>query len=320
MASRLLTTLAERLFPDAPSRTAFLDSIDHPTGDHKPAIIWTEEPDAVWRQEHAAPFPDVLRPWVPPQWIDVLRDGARIGQDPLYENGALYPLDLSSIWAASPLLSLAPSLGRQVLDLCAAPGGKSIFASRALQPNLLMANEVIGKRLGILRHNLKRCRIPRAWTQRLDPAEWGSRASGAFDVVLVDAPCSGQSLLLKGIDNPGCFHPSVVQHNARRQRRILSEAARALAPGGHMLYTTCTFAPDENEKVITWLLKRTPALAPLEVPQLSRWKSRLAGFPCYRLFPQDGLGAGGFACLLHQVSSGTRGDLAADLLGYPVGD
>jgi 16S rRNA C967 or C1407 C5-methylase (RsmB/RsmF family) len=320
MASRLLLSLAERLFADPTDQASFLSVLSNPPGENLRAILWTGHPNPIWRADHVVPPPVAMQSWPRPEWIDVLREGTRPGQEPPYLEGEFYPLDLSSVWAASPLLGLGPPEAPRVLDVCAAPGGKSIFASLALRPAVLLSNEVIGKRLGILRHNLNRCRIANAFTQRLDPAELGAKMPGAFDVVLVDAPCSGQSLLCKGIENPGCFHPSVVQQNARRQRRILAEAARTLAPGGHLLYTTCTFAPDENERVIAWLLKRSPSLRAREVGHLAPWQSRLAEFPCYRLFPQSGLGAGGFTCLLSETSTGCRGELPTETLAYPTCD
>ena len=77
----------------------------------------------------------------------------------------------------------------------------------------------------------------------------------------------------KGIENPGCFHPNTVNHNARRQRRILAAAADMVRPGGWMLYSTCTFAPDENEKLIDWLLKRRDDFEVVPVGHLAAWQS-----------------------------------------------
>ncbi len=318
MPSRLLLNLAQRLFPGEPERNAFLQSLETPAPERR-AVIWTGSPDPTWRSAHTTPPPPELSDWPWPRWLDIVTPGVRPGQDDLHEAGAFYSLDVSSIWAASPLWIIETPPSPRVLDVCAAPGGKSIFASRALAPGLLLSNEVIGKRLGILRHNLARCGIPHAFTQRLDPADLGAQLPEAFDVVLVDAPCSGQSLLTKGIDNPGCFHTTVVQHNSRRQRRILAEAARTVTPGGHLLYTTCTFSPEENEKVIGWFLQRTPEFRAIEVPHLAPWRSRLRDDPAYRLFPHQGLGAGGFACLLRREGSGPASTgIAPEVLGYPV--
>ncbi len=119
-----------------------------------------------------------------------------------------------------------------------------------------------------------------------------------MDVVVVDAPCTGQSLLAKGETAPGCFHPVQINKNANRQRRILANAAQAVAPEGYLAYMTCAYSPEENEDTIAWLLARFPQFQPVIVPALHLFQSHLTDLPCYRMMPQDGLGAGAFTCLL----------------------
>ena len=248
-----------------------------------------------------------------PEWVPAFvreKDGAGEGE------GA-YGLDLSSVWEMLPLGEIGRPV-RRLLDLCAAPGGKSLLAARWVEPEFHLANEVVPKRLGILRHNLARCGVA-AFTQRLMPERLAELAAAAFDLVLVDAPCSGQSLLARGIENPGCFHPATVKGNAMRQRKILAAAARCVAPGGWMLFTTCTFAPDENEKNVGWFTKRHDGFEPVAVASMERWRSRLGGEACYRLGPHEGLGAGGFACLLRRHGeAGDLPELAAELTAFPV--
>nr|WP_270589145.1 hypothetical protein [Akkermansia muciniphila] len=130
------------------------------------------------------------------------------GSLPDYECGYYYPLDLSSVWETAPLAHL-PFRPERCLDMCAAPGGKSILAQTRVSPQEHVSNEVNPKRLGILRHNLLRCGFTNLYTQRLRPDQWAELAPGCFDLILADAPCSGQSLLAKGIPNPGCFNSSV---------------------------------------------------------------------------------------------------------------
>ena len=119
----------------------------------------------------------------------------------------------------------------------------------------------------------------------------------SVDLVLVDAPCSGQSLLAKGQKVPGCFHPVTLQRNASRQKRILAAAATLVRPGGHLAYMTCTYAPEENEQVGRWFQKKFPDFQPQRVPPLAAYQSPLCDWPCYRLWPQLGLGAGAFTSL-----------------------
>lgn len=234
-----------------------------------------------------------------------------------YRNGYYYPLDLSSVWETAPLAQIPQPM--RCLDLCAAPGGKTILAQTRVTPFEHISNEVHAKRLGMMRSNLSRTGFGNLYTQRLRPDQWAELAPLSFDLLLVDAPCSGQSLLAKGIVNPGCFHPSTMKGNAKRQRSILHCAIKTLAPGGLLLYTTCTFAPDENEKTIAYILKRYEDMEAVSVETLSVFRSPIADFPCYRLLPTAGFGSGGFSCLLRK--KGTQEplpELEKDILAWPV--
>ncbi len=273
-------------------------------------------------QGYAPPFSadKTARPWGHPDIVALHADEAenKPGAHPDYEAGFYYPLDLSSVWETAPLAHL-PYRPARCLDMCSAPGGKTILTQTRLRPQEHIANEVHPKRLGILRHNLTRCGFTGLYTQRLRPDQWAELAPEAFDLILVDAPCSGQSLPAKGIDNPGCFNSSVTGGNAKRQRGILLSALRCLAPGGHLLYTTCTYAPEENERNIAYLLKRHADLSSLPVPELEPYRSNLTTEACYRLMPFHGAGAGGFSCLLRR--SGERAPLPPlpdELLAWPV--
>lgn len=318
-ATNLMRKAAEALFPETgESQTAFLRALLEPAP-RGGAVLWT-----VPRRE--GEFDTVPRGTLPswlPEAVELVRPWVKIGLAPAYAAGEVYPLDFSSVAMGSAMLAAREALPPEprVLDLCAAPGGKTILASVLLRPGLILANEVEAKRLGPLRHNLVRCRVGNAHTQRLDPAEIARLAPGAFDLCLVDAPCSGQSLLAKGIANPGCFHPSTVKGNARRQLRILAAAAETVAPGGFLLYTTCTFGKRENEGVIGKLLDSVPGFVPVEVPHLAELRSPHADFPAYRDYPHRSPGVGGFAALLRrvgEVGSGPRDPLPVPLLDYPV--
>jgi 16S rRNA C967 or C1407 C5-methylase (RsmB/RsmF family) len=220
----------------------------------------------------------------------------------MHEEGYYYCLDFSSVFAAMTLSAIAGPV-ETVLDICSAPGGKGIFAWRMLRPERLICNEVIKKRTGVLIANLRRCGVGPVEVISADTSVLATAWPAMADVVMVDAPCSGQSLVARGKESPGCFHPATINMNANRQRRIIANSAATVAPGGYLAYMTCTYSEKENEGVLRWLLKQLPHFKPREVPALVGRESRLADFPCYRLFPQSGEGAGAFATLLRNEKS-----------------
>jgi 16S rRNA C967 or C1407 C5-methylase (RsmB/RsmF family) len=299
---RLLLKLSQRLFADSQEQDAFVHSLLHPAAPN-PCILWCQEK----RQD--SPFE--LEPPLPwqPEFVDRLVGGQKPGQHPLHQQGAFYCLDFSSVFAIAPLVllqSMQPSPVEVILDVCASPGGKSIFAWVALQPRLLISNEVIGKRMAALISNLKRCHIAPAIATNLDSKILAQQVARTAQVVLVDAPCSGQSLLAKGDKAPGCFHPVTINSNANRQKRILANSAQLVAPGGYLIYMTCTYSPEENEQVAAWFAQRFPQFQAIAVPQLAAYQSHLADFPCYRMFPQANPGAGAFTVLLQNREAGEQ--------------
>lgn len=293
--SNLLLKLSRRLFATADQQGAFVAALTSPPA-FAPAILWTQPRPSV--------LPFVLEPALPwqPDWVDRLRPDQHPGQHPLHRAGAYYCLDMASVFAAAVFAAI-PTPVELVLDLCAAPGGKSLLAWQQLRPQQLWCNEVIRKRVRILIANLKRCGAMDSLVFSLDPQVWAEHLPQAASVVLVDAPCSGQSLLAKGDQALGCFHPVTIKKNASRQKRILGQAAQTVAGGGYLAYMTCTFSPEENEQVGAWLLKQFPQFEALEVPALADYASSLADFPCYRLWPHQGIGAGGFTALFRNRRS-----------------
>ena len=291
--SNLLLKLGRRLFTEAGDRDAFVDALVHPQP-YPSAMVWV--------QPRPEQMPFAIAPPLPwqPEWCDRLAADQRPGQHSLHNAGAYYCLDTASVFAAA-VFSAIPDRVDTVLDLCAAPGGKSLLARQAFHPTHLWCNEVIRKRVKILIANLKRCGVTEALVFNLDPQIFAAELPHSASLVVVDAPCSGQSLLAKGDTALGCFHPINIKKNASRQKRILAAAAQTVAGGGYLAYMTCTFSPEENEQVGEWLLKKFPQFEPVVVPGLTEHRSTLADFPCYRLWPQSGLGAGGFTALFRNT-------------------
>ena len=237
--------------------------------------------------------------WLPP-CVYVPCEGERPTAHPEYAAGLYYSLDLSSCWESAALEVVPPPASS--LDLCAAPGGKTMLMAARYLPQHHTANEVNAARRGILRQNVEQCGLPNTEVSGLRPDQWATEGK-LFDLLLVDAPCSGQSLLCKGIKNPGCLGAQMVNGNAKRQKGIMLAAVQCVADGGHILYSTCTYDPDENEKVISYILRRVSGWHAVEVPALAAFRSTLSDFPCYRLLPEHGFGAGGFCCLLKKTNN-----------------
>lgn len=292
--SKLLVKLSNRLFDDSAEREKFIEAIANPKP-FNPCILWRNEPPN--------PHPFIVEKPISwqPEFSDRLALETRPGKHPLHEKGHFYCLDFSSIFAASTLLTITKPVNL-VLDMCAAPGGKSIFAKIALQPDLILCNEVIGKRIGMLMSNLKRCEISPAIVSCKDSKILAELMPKTADAVLVDAPCSGQSLLAKGGKAVGCFHPVNINKNANRQKRILANSGKIVAPKGYLAYMTCTYSPEENEKVSEWFLSKFPEFEPVAIPHLAAYQSHLTEIPCYRMFPQERIGAGAFTILFQNTS------------------
>ena len=238
---------------------------------------------------------------------------ARPGLHP-YHDAGLYYLQEPSAMAPASLLDAQP--GERVLDLCAAPGGKSTQLAGAMQGRgLLVCNEIHPKRARVLSGNVERLGFPNALVLNESPERLSARFPGWFDRVLVDAPCSGEGMFRKEDAAVTDWSEDTVAMCAARQKTILDEAAKLLRPGGRLVYSTCTFAPEENEGVIARFLATHPDYrieavdAPCFAPGRPEWAD---GNPdlarCFRLWPHLLKGEGHFAAVLRRIG-GECGDV-----------
>lgn len=174
--------------------------------------------------------------------------------DPLFHGGSYYPQDASSMFLQEALNQIFPAnRDLSILDLCASPGGKStLIASWLGGDGFLVANEVIKLRAQILKENLIKWGYANIAVTNNDPTHF-ARTSNLFDVVVVDAPCSGEGLFRKDNDAIGEWNIENANLCALRQRRILMDALIPLKPEGVLIYSTCTFNPEENEKNMEWI-------------------------------------------------------------------
>lgn len=178
------------------------------------------------------------------------------GKHPYHEAGLYYIQEPS---AMSPVCYLDPKPGDKVLDLCAAPGGKSTqIASKMKGQGILITNEINRDRARILSLNVERMGICNALVTNEDSAKLASVFEGYFDKILVDAPCSGEGMFRKNDNAADEWSMENVKACALRQEEILDNASRMLLPGGRLVYSTCTFAADENEESILKFLFTHP--------------------------------------------------------------
>ncbi len=220
---------------------------------------------------------------------------ARPGLHPYHEAGVYYLQEAS---AMSAVALLDPKPGERICDLCAAPGGKTTqIAGRLLGEGLLLCNEIHPKRARILSQNVERMGVSNALVTNEHPENLAKRLEGFFDRVLIDAPCSGEGMFRKEEAAVTDWSEETVAMCARRQQEILRSGARLLRPGGRLVYSTCTFAPAENEETIAaFLAEHTDfSLEDVEAPWFTA-----AGTGQFRLWPHKLLGEGHFVAVLRK--------------------
>ena len=216
-----------------------------------------------------------------------LPEGVQPGRHPAHLAGLFYMQEPSAQTPAQ-LLDVRP--GEAALDLCAAPGGKAGQLAAALQNDgLLVANEVSPARAAVLRRTLERLGARCAVVTAMRPDALCAALPGAFDAVLVDAPCSGEGMFRREAQAVRDWSEAAVAACAARQRAILDSAAAALRPGGRLVYSTCTFSPEENEETVAHFLRAHPDFSPVTMR---------------RLYPHTSPGEGQFAALLVRGGGG----------------
>jgi len=227
-----------------------------------------------------------------------VRGDARPGLSPLHEGGLFYLQEPSALSAVS---ALDPRPGERVLDLCAAPGGKSTQIAGLMQgKGLLVCNEPVSSRAQILSRNVERMGVRNAVVTSAMPDQLSPRFPAFFDRILVDAPCSGEGMFRRQIEARDEWTENSPRGCADRAMEILEEAAKMLVPGGKMVYSTCTFNDTENEGVLKRFLERHHEfeLQPFELPGLPSGEK---GY--IHLYPHEIEGEGHFVSLL--VKSGS---------------
>ncbi len=202
--------------------------------------------------------PEILVDSVVVPWCDlghILPSRPSFTLDPLYHAGAYYPQESSSMFISQFLDASRPL---KVLDLCASPGGKSSLLLSCLHPDsLVVANEIDSLRCGVLRQNLNRFGNHNVIITNNTPADFGSNEvlDNFFDLILVDAPCSGEGMFRKDDQAINNWNLNLVQNCANTQKQILTQILPCLKNGGQLIYSTCTYNQNENEQIVDWLVQ-----------------------------------------------------------------
>jgi 16S rRNA C967 or C1407 C5-methylase (RsmB/RsmF family)/NOL1/NOP2/fmu family ribosome biogenesis protein len=271
-----------------------------------------------FQQAHASPSLTSIRinpfknqPGIPPgeavPWCSTgfyLKERPSFTHDPVFHGGAYYVQEASSMFLEQAFKQgVEPNTALRVLDLCAAPGGKSTHLLSMLnKDSLLVSNEVIRTRATVLSENIEKWGNPNVVVTNNDPQDFGI-LEGFFDVIVVDAPCSGEGLFRKDPDAMAEWSEENAQLCSLRQRRILNEVWPALKQNGILIYSTCTYNPEENQTNLLSLLKEKSA----ECIRLSVEKSwgimevtegNVIGYQCY---PHQVKGEGFFISVIRKT-------------------
>ena len=224
---------------------------------------------------------------------------SRPGLHPFHEAGVYYLQEAS---AMAPVALLDPQPGERVCDLCSAPGGKTTqIAARMGGEGFLLCNEYSPKRAKILSRNIERMAVANALVTNETVDRLGERFPEQFDRVLIDAPCSGEGMFRKEEAAVTDWSQETVEMCARRQAEILHHGSKMLRPGGRLVYSTCTFAPEEDEMAVAEFLASHPEFEPeiIEAP----WFVPVENGG-HRLWPHKLLGEGHFAAMLRKRGEG----------------
>lgn len=224
------------------------------------------------------------------------------GSHPYHHAGLYYMQEPS---AMSVVSLIKPYIGKRVLDMCAAPGGKSSYLAGLMQNDgILFLNEYVFSRAKILVGNMERMGVRNAFITNNSPKDIARLYPSFFDTVIVDAPCSGEGMFVKEESAITSWNAKNVATSAERQFAILNSAYEVLSPYGYMVYSTCTLNKIENEGVIKRFLKAYPDMKIVE-PHSELKNNVLSGFDglenAIRIFPHKHIGEGHFACLMQKT-------------------
>jgi len=266
-----------------------------------------EDSSGAWRGDAGMQVQMKKIPWS--SWGYYLSERPSFTFDPLFHAGAYYVQEASSMYLEQALRQTVElSRPLKVLDLCAAPGGKSTLIQSILpEDSLLVSNEVIRSRAGVLQENMIKWGAAGVVVTNNDPADLG-RLENYFDVIVVDAPCSGSGLFRREPEAIEEWSPDNVQLCHQRQQRILSDIWPALRKDGVLIYSTCSYSKEEDEEILDWMITALGATScQLQVDpawHIVESQSEKGGYG-YRFYPDKLEGEGFFIAAVRKEEGDT---------------
>lgn len=220
----------------------------------------------------------------------------KLGKHPLHHAGAFYMQEPSAMFTVN---ALAFKGNEKVLDLCAAPGGKSIQIANRIPNGVLVSNEINSARCAVLFSNMERMGLKNVVVANDTPSNIANAYANSFDVVLVDAPCSGEGMFRRGEAVVNEWNANLPRMCADRQLEILNNADRALKQNGFLIYSTCTYSYEENEGVVSKFLQTHD----YKLINIDAKFSRGINLPeTVRLYPHKVKGEGQFVAVLQKLN------------------
>lgn len=305
----------------------YLDSMEQPS--HRAIRINTAKV-SVEEWKKICPFTIEQIPWTEKGFL-LLNEEENPAKHPYYYAGLYYIQEPSAMIPAS---ILPVQKGDRVLDLCAAPGGKATEIAAKLEgTGLLVANDISVSRTMALAKNLQIAGADNAVVTAEEPKKLAGNLPEYFDAILVDAPCSGEGMFRRDARMVKDWKKRGPQYYASIQRDILQEVYKMLKPGGHMVYSTCTFAPMEDEQMMQWFVEQYPDMSICEVQEQPgychgnpKWAdcedeemAKQLSY-CIRIFPHKAKGEGHFATLLYKAEKEPQTDLSDEKENWTQND
>ena len=252
-----------------------------------------------WKNEGHSLFPGIATPVPWTQYGCYLSMRPSFTFDPLFHAGRYYVQEASSMFLEQAITqTTTPGAALKVLDLCAAPGGKSTHVQSLLpHGSLLVSNEVIRSRANVLKDNIIKWGSSNVMVTSNDPSDFAS-LENFFDVMIVDAPCSGSGLFRRDEEAIDEWSLNNVALCSQRQQRILAAAWPCLKKDGMLIYSTCSYSKEEDEDIVQWLTQELDAeVTELNIPGDWNIISSAGG---YRFWPDKLMGEGLFLCCLRK--------------------